>query len=173
VTGNAAGVVVPGIGGIRASRWARRGTADAGGGTDGTADTGGGVAATGGGVPEGMSAAPVADSHVTGRQWSDTGVGGSGGRAAPPLPLSPQGGAPASGPSAGWARTGAAGTGTGRPAQPPVRQGGAPAPTSRPPTGSWPGGSAGTRSDSSNGSGGGSGKPPAAPFWARSRRRPK
>jgi hypothetical protein len=172
VTGNAAGVVVPGIGGLRASRWARHGTADAGGGTDGTADTGGGVPATGVTVPEGTSGTPVADSHVAGRQWPDAGVGAASGRAAPPLPLSPQGGAPASGPAAGWARTGAAGTGTGRPAQPPVRQGGAPAPTSRPPAGSWPGGSAGTRSDSPNG-GAGAGKPPAAPFWGRSRRRPK
>src|SRR6201996_3791499 len=74
VTGNAAGVVVPGIGGLRASRWARHGTADAGGGADGTAD-GGGVAAAGVTVPEGTSGAPVADSHVAGRQWPGAGGG--------------------------------------------------------------------------------------------------
>jgi hypothetical protein len=174
-TGNAAGVAVPGIGGIRASRWARRGTADAGGAGDGTGAGTGGAAAAGATIPERTSAAPVSDSHVTGRQWQDAGVSPGGRTAAPPLPLSPTGGAPASGPSAGWARSGAAGTGTGArgPAQPPVRQGGAPAPTSRPTTGSWPGGSAGTRSGASNGAGGGAGKPPAAPFWSRSRRRSK
>ena len=174
-TGNAAGVAVPGIGGIRASRWARRGTAETGGAGDGTAAGTGGAAAAGATVPERTSAAPVSDSHVTGRQWPDAGVSHVGRTAAPPLPLSPTGGAPASGPSAGWARSGAAGTGTGArgQAQPPVRQGGAPAPTSRPTTGSWPGGSAGTRSGSSNGAGGGAGKPPATPFWSRSRRRSK
>jgi hypothetical protein len=174
-TGNAAGVAVPGIAGIRASRWARRGAAGADGAGDGTGTGPGGTAAAGATVPEGMSAAPVADSHVAGRQWPDAGVSPAGRTAAPPLPLSPTGGAPASGPSAGWARSGAAGTGTGArgPAQPPVRQGGAPAPASRPTTGSWPGGSAGTRSAPSNGAGGGAGKPPATPFWSRSRRRSK
>jgi hypothetical protein len=191
-TGNAAGVVVPGIGGLRASRWARRSPADGGGGaggaSDGTGTSTGAVAATGAAVPEAMTSAPVADSHVTGRQWPDAGVGTGGSRTAPPLPLSPTGGAPVSGPSAGWARSGAAGTGTGArgPAQPPVRQGGAPAPTSRPAagsgapppasrptTGSWPGGSAGARSGSSNGAGGGAERPPAPPFWSRSRRRSK
>jgi TrbL/VirB6 plasmid conjugal transfer protein len=182
VTGNAAGVAVPGIGGLRASRWARRGPADGGGASDGTGtDTTGGVAATGATVPEGMTTAPVADSHVTGRQWPDAGTGAGGSRTAPPLPLSPTGGAPVSGPSAGWARSGgAAGAGTGArgPSQPPVRQGGAPAQaprptTSRPPTGSWPGGSAGTRSGSSNGTGGGAENPSPTPFWSRSRRRSK
>jgi len=192
-TGNAGGVLVPGIGGVRAARWARRGTADAsgtasgsaGGTADGTAAGGGGVAATGATVPEGASAAPVADSHVTARQWPDARVGGNG-RTPPPLPLSPTGGAPASGPSAGWARSGSSGTGTGArgpaqpparqggtPAQPPVRQGKAPAPPSRPPTATWPAGSAGTRSESSNGSGGGAEKPPPPPFWSRSRRQSK
>jgi hypothetical protein len=191
VTGNAAGVVVPGIGGLRASRWARRGPADgsaAGGASDGTGTSTGAVAATGAAVPEAMTSAPVADSHVTGRQWPDAGVGTGGSRTAPPLPLSPTGGAPVSGPSAGWARSGAAGTGAGArgPAHPPVRQGGAPAPTSRPATGSgapppasrpttgsWPGGSAGARSGSSNGASGGAERPPATPFWSRSRRRSK
>jgi hypothetical protein len=193
-TGNAAGVVVPGIGGLRASRWARSGPANgggaggAGGASDGTGTTAGAVAATGAAVPEAMTSAPVADSHVTGRQWPDAGVGTGGSRTAPPLPLSPTGGAPVSGPSAGWARSGAAGTGTGArgPAQPPVRQGGAPAstsrpatgsgappPASRPTTGSWPGGSAGARSGSSNGAVGGAERPPATPFWSRSRRRSK
>jgi hypothetical protein len=194
VTGNAAGVVVPGIGGLRASRWARSGPANgggaggAGGASDGTGTTAGAVAATGAAVPEAMTSAPVADSHVTGRQWPDAGVGTGGSRTAPPLPLSPTGGAPVSGPSAGWARSGAAGTGTGArgPAQPPVRQGGAPPstsrpatgsgappPASRPTTGSWPGGSAGARSGSSNGAVGGAERPPATPFWSRSRRRSK
>ena len=100
---------------------------------------------------------------------------------------------PASGPSAGWARNGAAGTGTGArgPAQPPVRQsgaqpaapercqprrrqGGPPPPAPRPATGSsWPTGVSRTRSESPNGAAGGAGKPPATPFWSRSRRRSK
>src|SRR6185437_9000854 len=44
-TGAAGGVLVPGIGGMRASRWARRG-AD-GSGSDGAGTASGGVAATG------------------------------------------------------------------------------------------------------------------------------
>jgi hypothetical protein len=186
VTVGAAGVVVPGMGASRAARWARRGTAADGPG-DGTAADGGAVAASGAAVPEGTATAPVADSHVSGRQWPDAGVGT--GRTAPPLPL-PNGGAPAgSATTAGWARGGAAGTGgtgTRRPAQPPVRHGGtgapppvrqgpAPAPPSRGTTGTtWPGGATRTRSgESSNGTAGGAGQPPAAPFWARSRRRSK
>jgi hypothetical protein len=183
VTAGAAGVVVPGMGASRASRWARRGTV-ADGTSDGTTADGGAVAATGATVPEGTATAPVADSHVSARQWPDTGVGT--GRTAPPLPL-PNGGLPASGATAaGWARSGATGTGTGarRPAQPPVRQGGAgtpppvrqgPAPSSRGSAGSaWPGGATRPRSgESSNGAAGGAGQPAAAPFWARSRRRSK
>jgi hypothetical protein len=185
VTANAGGVVMPGMGTRASSRWARRGTADAGGAADGTAADAGGVAAAGATIPQGMSVAPTADSHVTARQWPDAGVG-AGGRPAPPLPPSQHGGPPVSGPSAGWARSGAAGTGTGvrqsgaQPtlrqsgAQPAVRQGPAPAPTSRPTTGSgWPTGASSTRSGSSNGAAGGTAKPPAAPFWARSRRRSK
>ncbi len=181
VTAGAAGVVVPGMGASRAARWARRGSAADGSG-DGTADSAA-VAASGATVPEGTAAAPVADTHVTGRQWPDAGVGT--GRTAPPLPL-PNGGPPASAATAGWARGGATGTGTGarrtaRPparhtgagAPPPVRQG--PAPTSRGAAGSgWPGGVTRPRSgESSNGTAGGAGQAPAAPFWARSRRRSK
>ncbi len=118
-TGAAGGVLVPGIGGVRASRWARRG-ADGSGAGDGAGADSGGVAATGASVPEGTAAPPVADSHVSARQWPDAGVGKPArGRPAPPLPLSPQDGAPARGPSAGWARNGSTGTGTGRAAQPP------------------------------------------------------
>jgi hypothetical protein len=186
VTAGAAGVV-PGMGPRGASRWARRGSTDGGGAPDGTAADAGGVAAAGATIPEGMSVTPTADSHVTARQWPDAGVRASG-RPAPPLPPSPHGSPPASGPSAGWARSGAAGTGTGtrqsgaQPtlrqsgAQPAVRQGPAPAParTSRPTTGSgWPTGASSTRSGSSNGAAGGAAKPPATPFWARSRRRSK
>ena len=180
VSAGAAGVVVPGMGAARASRWARRGTAADGTG-DGTAADGGAVAAAGATVPEGTTGAPVADSHVSARQWPDAGVGT--GRTAPPLPL-PNGGLPAgSATAAGWARSGATGTGTGarRPAQPPARQGGpppvrqGPAPASRGNTGSsWPGGATRPRSgESSNGAAGGAGQPAAAPFWARSRRRSK
>ncbi len=184
VTAGAAGVVVPGMGASRAARWARRGSAADGSG-DGAADSGA-VAASGATVPEGTATAPVADTHVTARQWPDAGVGT--GRTAPPLPL-PNGGLPATGAAtAGWARGGATGTGTGtrRPAQPPVRQGGADAPppvrqgpaparTSRGTTGgAWPGGATRPRSgESSNGTAGGAAQPPAAPFWARSRRRSK
>jgi hypothetical protein len=183
VTAGAAGVV-PGMGARGASRWARRGSTDAGGAANGTAGDAGGVAAAGATIPEGMSGAPTADSHVSARQWPDAGVG-AGGRPAPPLPPSPHGSPPASGPSAGWARSGA-GTGTGarqsgaQPtlrqsgAQPAVRQGPAPAPTSRPTTGSgWPTGASSTRSGSPNGAAGGAAKPPATPFWSRSRRRSK
>jgi hypothetical protein len=185
VTAGAAGGVMPGAGARAASRWARRGAADAGGAADGTAADAGGVSAVGATIPEGMSGVPTADSHVTARQWPDAGVG-AGGRTAPPLPPSPHAGPPVSGPSAGWARGGgAAGAGTGgrgqaQPpvrqsgAQPAVRQGGAPAPTSRPATGSgWPGGAGRTRSESSNGAAGGAGRPSPTPFWARSRRRSK
>jgi hypothetical protein len=194
VTAGAASAVVPGMGVRAASRWARRGAADAGGGAaDGTGTDAGGVSAAGATVPEGMAGAPTADSHVTGRQWPDAGVGASG-RPAPPLPPSPHGAPPASGPAAGWARNGAAGTGTGargpaqppvrqsgaQPAvrqsgaQPPVRQGGPPPPASRPATGSsWPTGVSRSRSESPNGAAGGTGKPPATPFWSRSRRRSK
>jgi hypothetical protein len=95
-----------------------------------------------------------------------------------------------SGPSAGWARGGGAGTGTGAraPGQPPVRQTG-PQPAARPsgsqppvqpPAGprqttgnGWPTGVSRTRSEPSNGAAGGAAKPSAAPFWARSRRRSK
>jgi hypothetical protein len=193
VTAGAAGVVVPGMGARAASRWARRGPSDAGGAADGTAADGGGVSAAGATVPEGMTGVPTADSHVTGRQWPDAGVG-TGGRSAPPLPPSPHGAPPSSGPAAGWARNGGAGAGTGargsaqppvrtsgaQPAlrqsgaQPAVRQGGPPPPASRPATGSsWPNAVSRNRSESPNGTAGGAGKPPATPFWSRSRRRSK
>jgi hypothetical protein len=180
VTAGAAGVVVPGTGASRASRWARRGTVSDAAGDAAAADSGA-VAAAGATVPEGTATAPVADSHVSARQWPDAGVGT--GRTAPPLPL-PNSGLPAAGAAtAGWARGGATGTGTGarRPAQPPARQGGpppvrqGPAPASRGNTGSsWPGGATRPRSgESSNEAAGGAGQPAAAPFWARSRRRSK
>jgi hypothetical protein len=180
VTAGAAGVVVPGMGASRAARWARRGTVADGAGDAAAADSGA-VAAAGATVPEGTAAAPVADTHVTARQWPDAGAGT--GRKAPPLPLS-NGGPPASAATAGWARGGTAGTGTGgrRSAQPPVRHSAAgppPAvrqgPAPRGATGSaWPDGAARPRSgESSNGTAGGAAQPPAAPFWARSRRRSK
>jgi TrbL/VirB6 plasmid conjugal transfer protein len=193
VTAGAAGAIVPGMGVRAASRWARRGASDTGGAADGTGTDASGVSAAGATVPEGMAGVPTADSHVTGRQWPDAGVG-TGSRPAPPLPPSPHGAPPASGPSAGWARNGAAGTGTGArgPTQPPVRQsgaqpalrqsgaqpavrqGGPPPPASRPATGnSWPTGVSRTRSETPNGAAGGTGKPPATPFWSRSRRRSK
>jgi hypothetical protein len=190
-TAGAAGVVAPGMGARAASRWARRGTAAA----DGAGADTGGVQAAGAAIPEGMSVVPTADSHVTGRQWPDAGVGASG-RAAPPLPLSPHGTPPANGPSAGWARSGATGTGSGvrqsgaQPAlrqtgpQPAVRQGRVTAQPPRPASGNappsrsasgstWPTGVSRTRSEPSNGATGATGKPAAAPFWARSRRRSK
>ena len=74
VTAGAAGVVVPGMGASRASRWARRGTVADGAGDAAAADSGA-VAAAGATVPEGTAAAPVADSHVSARQWPDAGVG--------------------------------------------------------------------------------------------------
>jgi hypothetical protein len=185
VTAGAAGVVAPGTGARAASRWARRGTAAAGGAANGAGADTGGVQAAGAAIPEGMSVVPTADSHVTGRQWPDAGVGANG-RAAPPLRLSPHGTPPASGPSAGWARSGATGTGTGvrqsgaQPAlrqtgpQSAVRQGRAPAQSPRPATGgTWPTGVSRTRSEPSNGAAGAAGKPAATPFWARSRRRSK
>jgi hypothetical protein len=192
VTANAAGVVAPGTGAARASRWARRGTTTA----DGAAE--GGVSAAGATIPEGMSVAPAADSHVTSRQWPDAGTG-TGSRTAPPLPLPSHSGPPVNtgAASAGWAR-GATGTGSGTrgtgqspprgpaqapprsPAPPPVRQGPAPAarpttaPAARPTTGSWPTGAGRPRSgSSSNGTTAGPAQPPAPPFWSRSRRRAK
>ncbi len=188
VTANAGGVVMPGVGARASSRWARRGTADAGGSADGTATDTGGVAASGATIPEGMSVVPTSDSHVTARQWPDAGVGGRGRAAPPPLPPSQHGGPPASGPSAGWARSSAAGASAGArgPATPPVRHSGAqpavrqgpapaPAPAPQRTTGSgWPAGASRTRSESSNGAAGAAGQPAAAPpFWSRSRRRSK
>jgi hypothetical protein len=152
-TANAGGVLVPGIGGVRAARWTRRG-AD-GGGSDGSG-TDAAVPATGAAVPAGTAGGPVADSHSAARQWPDARGGSTSGRAAPPLPLSPQSGPPVSGPSAGWARSGAGGAGTSRTtAQPPVRTTG-PQPAARPPAGN-----------------GAAAKPPETPFWGRSRRRSK
>ena len=194
-TAGAAGVVAPGMGARAASRWARRGPAGAGGAADGAGTDAGGVQAAGAAIPEGMSVVPAADSHVTGRQWPDAGVSANG-RTAPPLPLSPHGGPPVSGPAAGWARSGATGTGTGarqsgaQPAlrqtgpQPAVRQSSPPAQPPRAATGSasprrptggstWPTGVSRTRSEPSNGAAGAAGKPAATPFWARSRRRSK
>jgi hypothetical protein len=187
VTGNAAGVVVPGTGAARASRWARRGTAD-GAGADGATGEGG-VSAAGATIAEGMSVGAGGDSHTNARQWPDAGVG-TGSRAAPPLPLPPHGGPPVNtGPaSAGWARgsaTSGGARGSGQspargsaqapprtPPPPAVRQG--PAPASRPATGSgWPAGASRARSGSSNAAAGGAANPPAAPFWSRSRRRSK
>jgi hypothetical protein len=187
VAAGAGGVVMPGMGARGSSRWARRGPTDAGGSADGTAADSGGVSAAGATVPEGMSGVPTADSHTTARQWPDAGVAGRGRAAPPPLPPSQHGGPPASGPAPGWARSSAAGASAGArgPATPPVRhsgaqpavrQGPAPTPAPTPPrtTGSgWPAGASRTRSESSNGATGTAGKPAAAPFWSRSRRRSK
>jgi hypothetical protein len=150
VTANAGGVVVPGMSARAGSRWARRAGTDTGGAADGTAPDTSGVAAAGATIPEGKSAAPAADGHVSARHWPDARVARTGGRAAPPLPLAPHGSPPASGPAAGWARSSAAGAGTAGargPAQPParhsgaqpaVRQGPPPAPAPAPPARSAP-----------------------------------
>ena len=176
VTANAAGAAMPNVGAARASRWARRGAADAPSAAEVAAGVGG-VAATGATIPEGMQVVAGADSHATARQWPEAGVGT--GRTAPPLPLPQHGGPPAgsSGPPAGWARGGTAGTGTARrpaprPTQTPTRQNGPAAPAPRPSNGtSWPNGATRTRSgESSSGAAGGGAKPPAVPFWSRSRR---
>ncbi len=184
VSATAAGTVVPGAVGAaasasRASRWARRTAPDGvGGAADGTASgaaDGGGVRAT---SSDGTSVMPTVDSHGASRQWPAAGVGT--GRTAPPLPLSTNGAAPsANGGPAGWARNGAASTGTGArgPAEPPARQTG-PMPgalTSAPPappppvrrTGSAPTAPA-TQSPPPPAP-----TPPATPFWSRSRRRPQ
>jgi hypothetical protein len=181
VTANAAGVVVPPVGAARASRWVRGGSAE----SSAAAAADSGSASGGSATAPGTSAAPTADSHVTGRQWPGAGSGRA--RSAPPLPLPPDSGSTVNtGPaSAGWAR---GGTGGARgPAQspargaaqapprtppPPVRQG--PAPAARPATGSgWPGAASRPRSGSSDGAAGGAAKPAAAPLWSRTRRRPK
>jgi hypothetical protein len=177
VTANAAGGVMPNVGAARASRWARRGAADAPSAAEAAAGVGG-VAAAGATIPESMQVVGAADSHGTARQWPEAGVGT--GRTAPPLPLPSHGSPPpgaSSGPPAGWARGGAAGTGTVRrpappAAQPPGRQNGTAAPAPRPSNGTnWPTAAGRTRSgDSSSGAAGGGAKPPAAPFWSRSRR---
>jgi hypothetical protein len=152
VTQSATGVAVPGTGAATAARWARRGTAADGAASD--AAQGGGVAASGAAASEGMSVGPSADSHVSARQWPDAGVGTSSRSAPPPLP--PRGGPPVNtgAASAGWARNGATGTtGSRSSAHPPVRQTGG-TPATPPATG-------------------GTGNPPATPFWGRSRRRPQ
>ncbi len=187
MTANAAGVVSPSVAARAAGRWSRR-AGPASGAGDGAADGGGGT------IHEGMSVGPAADSHVTSRQWPDAGVG-TGSRSAPPLPLS--NGRPTvntGAPSAGWARSGATGTGTGArgsaprpPARqgttpppvrqsgpPPVRQGSPPPAASRPKAAStWPTGATRPRSSDSSQPAGGGAAQPAAPFWARSRRRSK
>jgi hypothetical protein len=150
-TGTAGGVLVPGLGGVRGPRWARRG---ADGSADGTAADAT-VPATGALVPEGTGVAPVADSHVSARQWPDARGTANGRAAPPPLPLSAHGSPPVSGPAPGWARSGVAGTGTGRAAHPPTRVTG-------PQQAAPPAAGNGTAA-----------KPPEAPFWARSRRRTK
>jgi hypothetical protein len=149
-TATAGGVLVPGLGGFRGARWTRTGADGSGDGT--AADAA--VPATGAAVPEGTGVAPVADSHISARQWPDARGPASGRAAPPPLPRSAHSGPPVSGPSAGWARSGVAGTGTGR-AAPPTRVTG-PQQAAPPATGN-----------------GTSAKPPEAPFWARSRRRTK
>ena len=175
VTANAAGAAAPNVGAARAARFARRGAADAPSAAEAAAGVGG-VSASGATIPEGMQVVAGADSHSTARQWPEAGVGT--GRTAPPLPLPPHGGPPpgSSGPPAGWARGGTAGTAARRPAPPPsaspTRQNGPAAPAARRSNGtSWPNGASRTRSgESSNGAAGGGAKPPAVPFWSRSRR---
>ena len=178
VSATAAGTVVPGAAASRASRWARRTTAD-GAAADGTG-TGAaeGVRAT---STDGMSGGPTADSHSAVRQWPAAGVGT--GRTAPPLPL-PTNGAPptANGGSAGWARGGGgAGGGSRGPAQPPARTTGpmpaaaAPPPratTSAPRSSGTPRPTA-TRTASKPPAPTQSTPAPAPPFWSRSRRRPQ
>jgi len=193
VTAGAAGVVVPGTGAARASRWARRTATDGGVGTDGT-PAAGGASAAGGTVPEGTSGATSTDSRATARQWP--GGGARGRTAPPPLPLPPQDGQPVNtgAASAGWARGGGTSGGGGRDtgqspargagqapprgqAPPPVRQG--PAPASPPASANrWPAGASRPRSDATasrprsdaaNGTTGGAAKPPATPFWSRRR----
>jgi len=156
VTSTATGAVVPGV---AASRWARRATASAAG-----ADGAQAAASGADGAADATAASvPTADSHVAQRQWPEAGAGAA--RPAPPLPLPQNGSPPPNGASAGWARSsaGTAGTGTRArgTAQPPVRGQGS--------AGGWPGGGAARGGESGNGAG----KPPAPPFWARSRRRSK
>jgi hypothetical protein len=171
VSSTAAGTVVPGAVGARASRWARRTAPEAGAATDGTA-----TAADSGGVrvtsTDGLSAMPTVDSHGAARQWPAVGIGT--GRTAPPLPLSTNGTAPSpNGGAAGWARNADAGTGTGtRPAQPPARRTGPmpAAPTSAgPPPVRRPGPAPAAPTPPPTAAP----KQPAAPFWSRSRRRPQ
>jgi hypothetical protein len=173
VSATAAGTVVPGAVGARASRWARRtapeGTGVGDGAGAGAAD--GGVRAT---SSEGMSVMPTVDSHGATRQWPAAGVGT--GRTAPPLPLSTNGTAPSgNGGQAGWARNSGAGTGARGPGQPPVRRTGPmpAAPTSAAPTPppvrrTGPAPAAPTQSPPPPAP-----TPPATPFWSRSRRRPQ
>ncbi len=180
VAATAAGIVVPGAGASRASRWARRTAPIGGGGADGagTGTAEGGVRAT---SSDGMSGGPTADSHSAARQWPAAGVGT--GRTAPPLPL-PTNGAPptANGGSAGWARGGGgAGAGSRGPAQPPVRTTGpmpaAPTPPPRPTPSAPDTGDAAARRDADGVDAARrptqSTPPPAPPFWSRSRRRPQ
>ena len=170
VTTTAAGAVVPGV---AAARWARRTAASATGadgaeaaaGTTGAGSAGDGAAAD---TPGAAPPMPTADSHVSQRQWPEAGTGAA--RPAPPLPLPQHGARPSSnGASAGWARGSAAGTaaGTGArargTAQPPVRSSGS----------GWPGAGGTVRSGESRSGTSGNDKPPAPPFWARSRRRGK
>ena len=179
VTATTAGIVVPGAGASRASRWARRTASD--GGADGTgAGPAEGVRAT---SSDGMtSGVPTADSHSAGRQWPEAGVGT--GRTAPPLPLPANGTTPTpNGGSAGWARGGGgAGAGSRGPAQPPVRTTGPipasstpPPPRPTPPASRQPGATrtAATRTTSTPPAPTQSTPPPAPPFWSRSRRRPR
>src|SRR6185437_15010272 len=89
-TAGAAAVVAPGAGARATSRWARRGTADSGGASDAAQGGAVGVSAAGATVPEGMSVAPAADSHVAARQWPDARARATS-RPAPPLPPSSHG----------------------------------------------------------------------------------
>ena len=176
VTGTAASIATPGFGGAaRAGRWARRTATDSGAGAD-AATAGGAIDGAGSAGSEGKPGMSSADSHTTARQWPDAGV--ASGRPAPPLALPAQGGAPvAGGGSAGWARGGTSGAAGSRgPAQPPARGTGSAAPATRPASGGgWPSAGAPVRSgeSNSNGAAGRAAEPPAPPFWARSRRRPR
>src|SRR3984957_2591373 len=179
VAATTAGIVVPGAGASRASRWARRTASD--GGADGTgAGPAEGVRAT---SSDGMtSGVPTADSHSAGRQWPEAGVGT--GRPAPPLPLPTNGAGPTpNGGSAGWARGGGgAGGGSRGPGPPPGRTPRAgppsstpPPPRPTPPASRQPGATrtAATRTTSTPPAPTQSTPPPAPPFWSRSRRRPR
>jgi TrbL/VirB6 plasmid conjugal transfer protein len=105
------------------------------------------------GAGAGSGSGPNSGSSSRGRNWPIAGNGGN--RAAPPLPLPPQGGTEQDGASAGWSRgaAGRAGTAGTRPGTPAARSGGA-APLSGA-AGPLSGGGAGSRGGGGGANGGG------------------